>query len=118
MAYSYKIIIPGEPYGMPRPRFAMRTGAVYTPSEAKAYKRKVAGIWKVATHGETFHGLVQVDYIAYFQIPKSATKSAQEAMRDGTRLPNRKPDGDNIEKIIWDGLMEGRAFEDDKQVAN
>lgn len=114
--YEHKIIIPGEPYGMPRPRFAFRTGAVYTPTEAKAYKREVAYIWNTATAGEKYHGLVRIDITAYFPIPKSATKSAQEAMRDGTRRPNRKPDGDNIDKIIWDALN-GVAYDDDKQVA-
>ena len=115
--YSHKIIISGDPFGKQRPRFA-KTGAVYMPTETKAYMKKVAWTWATVTHGERFHGLVRVDIKAYFPVPKSVTKSAREAMLDGTRRPNRKPDGDNIEKIIWDGLQEGGAFDDDKAVVS
>lgn len=111
--YKHEIFIPGQPEGKKRPRFA-RTGAVYTPTETKAYERTVKAIWQ-ETGGETLHGAVRVDIIAGYEIPKSATKSAQMAMLDGTRVPNKKPDIDNVIKIIMDGLN-GAAYDDDKQV--
>lgn len=111
--YEHTIIIPGKPKGKKRPRHG-RNGAVYTPNDTKEYERQVGEIWKT-TGGEIFHGAVKVCITAYFGIPKSAPKSATLAMCDGTRRPTIKPDIDNIEKIVLDGLN-GIAYDDDKQV--
>ena len=111
--YKHQFIIPGQPQGKQRPRHA-KTGAVYTPTETKAYERKVNWLWW-QTKGETLHGAVRLDVTAFYEIPKSATKSAQEAMKDGTRVPAKKPDIDNVLKIIMDGLNKA-AYDDDRQV--
>ena len=52
---------------------------------------------------------------AYYKIPTSATKAEREKMLAG-QLPQKKPDIDNVLKIIMDGLN-GAAYKDDKQVA-
>lgn len=111
--YQHEIVIPGQPQGKQRPRHAM-TGAVYTPTETKRYERTVAAIWH-DSRGETLHGAVRLDVVAGYGIPKSTPKSARAAMLDGTRVPAKKPDIDNVLKIIMDGLN-GEAYDDDKQV--
>lgn len=111
-----RMIIPGEPRGKQRPRHT-RSGTVYTPSETVAYEKEVKAAYWRNDGAETFHGTVAVLITAYYGIPKSAPKSAKLAMLDGTRLPNKKPDIDNVAKIIMDGLK-GAAYDDDKQVVS
>ena len=53
--------------------------------------------------------------IAYFEIPKSASKKNREKMVMGLLLPTKKPDADNIAKIICDALN-GVAYHDDTQI--
>lgn len=113
--YMYEFFIPGEPKGKKRPRHG-RNGAVYTPNDTKEYEKAVAAAWKRKAHGEMYHGAVSVTIIAYYGIPKSASKSARKAMLMGDRIPTKKPDADNVAKIIMDGLN-GIAYDDDKQVA-
>ena len=52
---------------------------------------------------------------AYFQIPKSYTKGKRLACEHNINRPDKKPDIDNILKIVLDGLN-GVAYADDKQV--
>ena len=55
-----------------------------------------------------------MDILAVYQIPKSWPKARREAARVGDVLP-KKPDIDNVIKIVLDGLN-GAAFVDDSQV--
>lgn len=106
------ITINGEPKGKQRPRHA--NGIVYTPKETKDYEKLVHDTW-IWEEKETYHGSVGVHIRAYFGVPKSYSKSVKMAMVDGTRKPLKKPDIDNIVKIVLDGLN-GAAYDDDKQV--
>ena len=107
--------IDGDPQGKQRPRHA-RTGAVYTPTETKAYERKVAWqFWNTKPKPETYHGAVAMEIVAYYRIPASAGKAAAQMMRDGERVPAKKPDIDNVVKIVMDGLNKN-AYDDDRQV--
>lgn len=101
--------IPGEPQGKGRPRFWQ--GHAVTPPATRAYEKLVAESWT----GRMRHGAIKVEIWAFFKIPKSASKKMRRRMILNLEKPEKKPDIDNIEKIILDGLQ-GRAFEDDKQV--
>lgn len=110
--------VPGDPYGMPRPRFAR--GHAYTPREAVAYKKKVAAMFYEAIRKKgwlrwTAQEAVEVYIIACFRIPKTITKATRERIARGEELPLKKPDVDNIEKIITDALN-GEAYQDDRQI--
>ena len=69
-----------------------------------------------------------VKIVAYFQIPKSHYRyykktnttnldKVGEQMRDGLIMPTKKPDTDNIAKIVLDSLN-GIAYPDDSQVVD
>lgn len=58
---------------------------------------------------------VSATIIAAFGIPKSASKKCKVEMMAGRVLPTKKPDTDNIAKIVLDALN-GLAYPDDKQV--
>ena len=53
--------------------------------------------------------------MAYYKIPKSYTKKRIKNILDGMEKPTKKPDVDNIIKIVLDSLNKV-AYEDDKQV--
>lgn len=99
-------IIDGEPQGKARPRFVKATGHTYTPQETKDYEKAVAWAYKTAG-GEMLSGAVRIVIGAYFKIPKRGVQ--------GLLSPLKKPDADNIAKIVLDGLN-GVAYKDDKQV--
>lgn len=58
---------------------------------------------------------VYMSIIACFQIPKSVSKKKREKMLSGSIQPTKKPDCDNISKIICDALN-GIAFHDDSMI--
>lgn len=106
--------IKGDPKGKGRPRFT-KNGHVYTPEETKKYENLVAWAYKSAK-GEKFTSPVRVTIKAFFKPPKKSKKVVED-MLDGKILPTKKPDVDNIAKIILDGLN-GVAWEDDTQVVD
>lgn len=107
--------IPGAAYGQPRPRF-MKSGHAYTPEAAREYAAKVRRSF-IEAYGLTMplHGALEVDIIAGFEIPASASKKRQELMKSGHIAPVKKPDADNIAKAVLDPLN-GNAYQDDAQI--
>jgi Holliday junction resolvase RusA-like endonuclease len=110
--------VPGEPRGKGRPRFT-KQGHTYTDSETKAYEQKI-----IAYYRKTFgsfrwpdNSFVAVKVVAYYPIPKSATKAAVAAMQAGKIFPSRKPDIDNVLKVVLDALN-GVAYKDDSRVVH
>ena len=53
--------------------------------------------------------------IAFFEIPKSMSKKDRKRIEVGDLFPTKKPDADNIAKVICDALN-GIAYGDDTQV--
>ena len=54
---------------------------------------------------------------AFFAIPKSASKKKRQDMIDGIIRPTKKPDMDNIVKIVADALNQ-IAYKDDAQIVD
>lgn len=111
-------IIPGEPVGKGRPRFT-KGGTPYTPEKTRAYETKAAIIYKLAAHGYKFprHVPVSVMIRAFYSVPVSDSMRQRERKLTGAVLPCKKPDIDNVTKIILDALN-GLAYEDDAQVVS
>lgn len=113
---TFTLNIPGEPRGQGRPRFARTTSGVttYTDSETKGYQNLIRTMANIA-RVRMIDGPVSIAIVAYFEIPKSASKSRQRDMRQGMFYPTKRPDADNISKAVLDALN-GIAFKDDAQV--
>ena len=110
--------LPGGPQGKGRPRYVQRTGRAYTPDKTVAYEELVRQRYLEAAKGLDFgEGPVCVIITAIFPIPKSFSKKKTEQAMEGTLYPTKKPDWDNIGKIICDALN-GIAYKDDSQVVN
>ncbi len=58
---------------------------------------------------------LKLEVLAYFPVPKSASKAKREAMLQGKIRPG-KPDGDNLIKAIADSLNQ-ISYDDDKQIS-
>ena len=113
------ITIPGKPVGKARPRFRGAGFKVitYTPPATKKYEKEVARIYKQSA-GVLYTNIpLRVRILAKFPIPESWSKKNKEKALKVEIKPNKKPDLDNIAKIILDGLN-GVAYTDDKQVTS
>ena len=58
---------------------------------------------------------LEISIIALFPIPQSSGKRLKSSMLKNEVLPTKKPDSDNIIKIILDGLN-GVCYHDDAQI--
>lgn len=106
-----EIVIPGQPVPKARPR-VLKSGITYTPKRTAEYERLTRLIYS-AKYKRPLDGSVRMDIRAYFAIPKSYPQNKRAAL-EGTHYPKR-PDPDNIAKIIMDALN-GLAYEDDSKV--
>lgn len=111
--------IPGDPRGKGRARFSTKQGRAYTPKETTAYEKLVRAAYYKAREetDEKLKGAVAVEITAYFGIPSYVTKKVRDKIMAGEELPLKKPDLDNIVKIVQDALNES-AYHDDKQVTD
>lgn len=107
--------VPGEPQGKLRARTGR--GRHYTPEKTVAYEGLIALAAQVAMAGRApFDGPVSLSFTATYSIPSRVSKAKRAAMMNGSILPTKKPDIDNVLKAIGDGLN-GVAFKDDVQIA-
>lgn len=112
----YEFEVPGKIIGKGRPRLNSYTGSVYTPTKTKDYETLVEQYFLLKyPRFKPFEGRVQVEINANFEIPKSTKKADKELMLENKINPTKKPDIDNIVKIILDA-MNGIAFNDDTQI--
>ena len=111
--------IKGKPQGKARPRFRKIGNYVstYNTKQTKDYEELV----KISVTEQCkdkldkeYTGLVKIHIKAYFKPNKSVSKK-QYNLLIGTEFL-KKPDSDNIAKIICDSLN-GLAYKDDSQVA-
>lgn len=109
--------IPGEPKGKGRPRFARRGPYVttYTPLETASYEDMVRFEYRQAAGDTFFEGPVEMRILAAYKIPKNTSKKKRELMHAFKILPQKKPDADNVAKIIADSLN-AVAYRDDTQI--
>lgn len=113
------LVIMGEPCGKGRPRFSAKTGRTYTPQKTQSYENLVKMQYALDYGVTKFSdgSMLDMRITAYYGIPKSASKKKQEAMRQGLIRPTKKPDMDNVVKIIADSLN-GVAYHDDTQIVD
>ena len=112
----YEFEVPGKVVGKGRPRLNTYTGVVYTPNKTKDYETLIEQYFLLKyPKFKILEGRIKVSIIAYFDIPKSTKKSDIEPMLNNEISPTKKPDIDNIAKIVLDA-MNKFAFKDDTQI--
>jgi Holliday junction resolvase RusA-like endonuclease len=89
---------------------------MYNPVANLSYEKSVAYYAKRALGAEFAPDVpLKICVTAYLKIPASSSLKIKNEMLAGNMLPTKKPDCDNILKIIMDGLN-GVAYPDDKLV--
>jgi Holliday junction resolvase RusA-like endonuclease len=116
MQITFKV--DGNPHGKGRPRFAHMGGFVktYTDAKTKSYEELVALFAKQAM-GASEPLLTPLEAFIYISlpIPLSYSKKRKEACLSGLEKPTKKPDIDNVAKIVLDSLN-GIVYKDDTQI--
>lgn len=112
----YEFEVPAKIVGKGRPRLNSYTGQVYTPTKTKDYESLVEQYFLLKyPRYKTIEGRAKVSITAFFEIPKSTSKAMKEQMMENTISPTKKPDIDNVVKIVLDS-MNKFAFKDDTQI--
>ena len=112
--------VPGAPHGKGRARVSRVGGfaRLYTPPATVAYEGLIAHAAQQAMAGRPmFDGPVGVLLLIDCPVPASWSKRKQAQALAGEIRPTTKPDVDNVEKAVFDGLN-GIAWRDDVQVVD
>ena len=117
MCKVIRFTVPGQPFGKQRPRVGK--GYAYTPKETVQYENLVRLFYQQAARGYKFpdDAMLDVRIFAFYEIPKSATKTKQKQMLENIIRPTKKPDFDNIGKIVCDSLNK-IAYHDDASIVD
>ena len=103
------VSIAGEPQGKARAR-VVRTkigrSARLTPRKPRHTKSRFASVIKTRLAAGSFRRIARfvLKSPRFSPVPKSKSKREKEQMREGELIPIKKPDADNITKIICDAL--------------
>lgn len=115
-----KFTIPGEPQGKGRPR-VVRNGAftkTYTPEKTAAYENLVKLEFQRQCPGQYIaDGPVNIRMVCYYGLAKGDSRKKRQAKMDGAIRPTKKPDCDNVGKVVADSLN-GIAYKDDAQIVS
>lgn len=110
-----KFEILGQPIAKQRPRMT-RAGIAYTPAKTVNYETVVKYTYQsLYAHREPIMGHIKASITAVFPVPKSYSKKKTAELLSGHHNYDKKPDCDNLAKIILDALN-GIAYKDDSQV--
>ena len=114
--------VPGKPQGKARARtfynVHLKRSMTITPENTVLYENLIKSMYMQASNGIYFEAgtPVTLRIIARFLPPNSASKKMKQQMLEGKSLPLKKPDMDNIAKVVADSLN-SVAYHDDSQIA-
>lgn len=122
------ITILGEPQGKARARVVRNkyTGKnhSFTPEKTELYENLIkleyknqGGEYFGFSDGSKIKKNVSVVIRAYYGIPQSFSKKKKTLAESNSIRPSKKPDADNIAKVVCDALN-GIAYIDDTQVVS
>ncbi|MEG0667829.1 MAG: RusA family crossover junction endodeoxyribonuclease [Clostridium sp.] len=108
------IIIEGKVKGKARPRFNTKTGRAYSTDDTISYENWIRWCYRHSCN-DFIDGPIRATIKCFMEIPKSYSKKKIKAIEEDKLFPTKKPDVDNIAKIVLDSLN-GIAYKDDAQV--
>ena len=114
--------VPGPPQGKARARTVVNKytdkSVSYTPDKTVLYENWIRDRY-LQSSSCLYNNkeMLGIRVLAYFAVPKSASKAKRAAMLSGEIRPMKKPDGDNILKAVCDALN-GVAYGDDAQIVD
>lgn len=115
-----RFTVPGEPQGKARPR-VVRNGAftrTYTPEKTASYENLVKLEYQRQCPGQYIgDAAIYMRMVCYYGMARSDSRKRRQAKLDGVIRPTKKPDCDNVGKVIADSLN-GIAYKDDAQIVS
>lgn len=112
-----RFTVPGTPVAKGRPRFTL-SGYAYTPGKTRSYEKMVRMYATQAMTGkEMLKGAIKLSVTTYFPIPHGFKKAEKEKAEAGKLRHTKKPDWDNLGKLISDACN-GIVYHDDAQVSD
>ncbi len=116
---TVKFTVLGEPKGKGRPRFSTKTGRAFTPKQTVNYETLVQMEYISQCGGIRFpdDAMIDMHIKAFYAVPKSDSKKKKELKLANVIRPMKKPDQDNIVKIVADSLNQ-LAYKDDTQIVD
>ena len=113
----YEFEVPGEITGKQRPRVNMYTGNVYTPNKTKDYEEWIRQNFFIKyPNYNMLENRIKMEIVAYLKMPKTVKKLEKEKILKNEISPQKKPDIDNIAKVVLDSLN-NYVIKDDIQVS-
>ncbi|EOU1650932.1 RusA family crossover junction endodeoxyribonuclease [Clostridium perfringens] len=106
------VVVTGKIRGKARPRICR--GHAFTTKDTVQYEKLVRECYQ-EQDGRYLEVSIKALIIAYYKIAKSYSKKRVQDIKDGLEKPTKKPDADNIAKIILDSLNDV-AYKDDSQI--
>ena len=119
MVKQVRFTVLGEPKGKGRPRFSTQTGRAFTPKQTVNYETLVHTEYMVQCKGFRFpdDAMLDMRILAYYSIPKSGSKKVKAQKLANVIRPTKKPDMDNVVKMVADALNRV-AYKDDTQIVD
>lgn len=115
-----RIVVPGAPKGKARPRATVIHGhaRVYTPKATASEEGAIRLFASQQMQGASpWEGPIDLRIAAYMPIPASWSNGKKCMAVAGGIMPTGRPDIDNIQKLVCDGLN-NVVFRDDSQVVS
>ena len=115
MSITFTVL--GEPVGKARQRVT-RFGT-YTPAATTMYENLIKTEYRRQCRDHRFDDKqpLRMEVRAEYLIPASASKAKRAAMAKGEIRPMKKPDWDNVGKVVSDALNK-LAYRDDTQIVD
>lgn len=113
------LTVPGQPRGKGRPKFVRATGRAYTDKKTVNAEGEIVDAWNRAGAVRLPDGPLELDVTAVLERPQGHWKRDGSLSTAGVRSvwPVKKPDVDNIVKLVMDALN-GKAYRDDALVVH
>lgn len=122
-----KFVVLGEPKGKGRPRFVSRYnpetkksfGKARTPEETIVYENLIRTEYSRQCGNSRFpdDAMLDMRIMAFYSIAQSKSKKMKADMKNHKIRPTKKPDSDNVIKIVADSLNQV-AYRDDSQIVD
>lgn len=120
MTFMVNIVVPGTPISKGRPKFR-RIGnfvSTYSPKKTMDYEKIVSNAAKIAMgQQEPLETPLSLYLYISMPIPESYSKKRRVDCLTGSEQHTKRPDIDNIYKLIGDSLN-GIVYKDDSQIVN
>jgi Holliday junction resolvase RusA-like endonuclease len=114
-----ELVIPGEPKGKGRPKFVRATGRAFTPKPTRLAEEFVRQVWMRAGSPRLDEGPLAVEVEVVLARPQGHRRRDGSLGAVGLRSPwpTKRPDWDNVAKLVADSLN-GLAYRDDAQIVD